>query len=225
MLQKRMFGVLLGSLILASCNQAALPLSSEASSSEAVSADPLRTDLAEFRALQLQVSRGERAAPLDSAGQPVNLPLLIDQIERDLANPVLDLSGSDLSAQAIYAQRTYTNISADDSFTSHLSSNKRTFPRFIWSTDGCSIPGLPSRFQTNVVFYPACVQHDFGYRNVKAYPNLMNENHRDWVDAQFKRHMRTICSHRNIFLKPGCYVDAEAFWGAVRHFGRNSFYN
>ena len=228
MLQKRMFGfgVLLSGLILASCNQTALPaLSPDAVSSETVSSDPVRRDLAEFKTLQLQVNRGERAAPVDSTGQPVDLALLISQLERDLANPVLDPSAAGLSAQAIYAQRIYTDISADDSFTAHLAYNKSAFRYFNWSTDGCSIPGIPSKFQTNVVFYPACVQHDFGYRNVKAYPNLMNESHRDWVDAQFKRHMRTICSQRNILLRPGCYVDAEAFWGAVRNFGRDSFYH
>lgn len=39
-------------------------------------------------------------------------------------------------------------------------------PPFNWTTDGCSVPGgsLPYR----KVFRPACVQHDFGYRNYGA---------------------------------------------------------
>ncbi|WP_216322784.1 phospholipase A2 [Deinococcus aestuarii] len=222
MLQKRMFGVLLGSLVLASCNQATLPDSLAQTPVQAT--DVVRSDLAAFKQLQEQVQRGEVPNPVDSEGKAVDLPLLISQIEQDLANPLAEPVEGAFSALAVYSQATYTRLAADDKFTGNLSSYKRTYPRFNWSNDGCSVPHLPEKFRKMIVFHPACVQHDFGYRNARSYPNLMNENHREWVDGQFKQHMRAICSRRNIFLRPGCYADAQAFWLAVRWGGKDSFY-
>ncbi|ADV67924.1 phospholipase A(2) [Deinococcus maricopensis] len=219
-----LFGLLLGTLVLASCNQtASTPTAADPAPTSATST--IQNDLNAFKQLQVQVSRGEMPAPVDSDGNPVDLQKLIGQIEDDLAHPLAAPTNEVISAQAAYAQRIYTDIAADNNFTGNLAYNKRTFPRFNWGNDGCSIPGLPDAASKYIVFHPACVQHDFGYRNARAYPNLMNENHRGWVDGQFKEHMRTICSKRNILLRPGCYADAEIFWAAVRHGGRGSFYN
>lgn len=222
MVQKKLFGLLFASLLLASCNQTALPAKTASAASETT--NTVQADLAAFKLLQAQVSRGEQANPVDSEGQPIDLTALIAQIEADLAHPLSMPHEGTLSAQAVYAQRIYTDISADNNFMGNYSFNTRTFPRFNWSNDGCSVPYLPSRFRDMLVFKPACIQHDFGYRNARAYPNLMNENHRAWIDGQFKEHMRSICSRRTLVLRPGCYVDAEAFWGAVRNWGDDSFY-
>ncbi|MEU3195054.1 phospholipase A2 [Streptomyces sp. NPDC006992] len=103
----------------------------------------------------------------------------------------------------------------------------RHAPPFNWTTDGCSVPtGL---FPYREVFRPACVQHDFGYRNyggnheLKLDPTRATKN---WIDSRFRTEMRRICDdrypaagrHRN------CRRAADTYYAGVRIGGDKAFF-
>ncbi|WP_221089099.1 phospholipase A2 [Deinococcus aquaedulcis] len=121
---------------------------------------------------------------------------------------------------APYPQNTYNTIVVSNTFTADLPALKAAFPLFDWTADGCSSP-LPTVW--SLVFHPACVQHDFGYRNVKFYPGLHNENYRKIIDDQMLEHMRVICNAFNPIDKAKCLLAAEVFYGAVRLGGERYF--
>ncbi|WP_431984828.1 phospholipase A2 [Streptomyces qinglanensis] len=103
----------------------------------------------------------------------------------------------------------------------------RHTPPFNWTTDGCSVPAglLPY----SKVFRPACVQHDFGYRNyggnheLKLDPTRATKN---WIDGRFRTEMRRICDdrysaagrHRN------CRRAADTYYAGVRIGGDKAFF-
>lgn len=88
---------------------------------------------------------------------------------------------------------------------------------FDWSTDGCTGIGE--------FFAPACVQHDFGYRNYGAQGTLKLspvEDTRKWIDDRFLSEMRRLC--RDTYGQSGSETDgclgAAAFvYQGVRTFG------
>jgi hypothetical protein len=96
-----------------------------------------------------------------------------------------------------------------------------TWP-FDWKDNGCSGP-TPSNWKR--LFYRACAQHDFGYRNYGQYLNLgRDEATRKWIDDRFRRELLRVCRDDEKYLKNHCIAAAHVMWGAVRAKGRPYFY-
>lgn len=100
-------------------------------------------------------------------------------------------------------------------------------PPFNWTNDGCSVPtGYAPYSET---FRPACVQHDFGYRNYGANHELKlspTRETKNWIDGRFRTEMRRICDdrHRSPLPHLACVNAAEAYHGAVQLGGDSSFF-
>jgi hypothetical protein len=64
---------------------------------------------------------------------------------------------------------------------------------FNWSTDGCSSP-LPATPLAEM-FRPACVLHDFGYRNYGARGTVhsVTRETKEWIDSRFDTELGRIC--------------------------------
>lgn len=242
-MQQRTLGlILLGALALTACGQTSAPggTSTEPSASLGTQMivpgdEPdtvlsprdrafLESEIVDMQQLEAEVAAGVSPAPTDEMGQPVPLNDLIGSFQADLQEGQQALSGlgSSLAAAAPYAQNVYLSIMRDTYFESNLATNKRRYPRFNWTTDGCSSIAQYSYWANT--FYMPCVQHDFGYRNVKFYPGLMNESHRAVVDAQFKAQMRRKCAARR-WDKYTCYWTADDFYIAVHRFAQDAFYH
>lgn len=100
-------------------------------------------------------------------------------------------------------------------------------PPFNWTNDGCSVPTGYAPYSE--VFRPACVQHDFGYRNYGAHDALKLSPTRatkDWIDGRFRTEMRRICDDRNSsrLSHLACVNATEAYYGAVQLGGDSSFF-
>ena len=98
-------------------------------------------------------------------------------------------------------------------------------PPFDWSTDGCSVPVAPELIPWNATFRPACVQHDFGYRNYGGGGELQLSPTRDtknWIDGRFREEMGRICRTR--LDAPACLSMANVYYQAVQHFGGHAFF-
>ncbi|MGP3988864.1 phospholipase A2 [Streptomyces sp. 3N207] len=98
---------------------------------------------------------------------------------------------------------------------------------FNWTTDGCSVPiGLAPYSE---VFRPACVQHDFGYRNygrdheLKLDPTRKTKN---WIDGRFRTEMRRICADRYPEQRRfhNCRSAAETYYLGVQIGGDGAFF-
>lgn len=228
--------LLLGTLTLASCGQnAAAPTQPDQATSPStpeaaptnLNADQLgalRTRIADVQQLRDDVRAGRVAAPLDDTGAALDLDALLGALQADLNEglQLQQLPVPDLSAQRVpYASSTYKSVSANNSFRSQYSSLRGKYPSFNWTTDGCSGPSGYTGWSDE--FYWPCRQHDFGYRNARHYPSLMNETHRHWVDGQFKQHMQNVCDDLG-WRKYPCYAAAQAFYTAVYYGGKGSFY-
>ncbi|SER90668.1 phospholipase A2 [Streptomyces qinglanensis] len=103
----------------------------------------------------------------------------------------------------------------------------RHTPPFDWTTDGCSVPtGL---LPYSEVFRPACVQHDFGYRNyggnhaLKLDPTRATKN---WIDSRFRTEMRRICDDRysTAGRRRNCRRAADTYYAGVRIGGDKAFF-
>jgi hypothetical protein len=100
-------------------------------------------------------------------------------------------------------------------------------PPFNWTNDGCSVPtGYAPYSET---FRPACVQHDFGYRNYGANHELKlspTRETKNWIDGRFLTEMRRICDDRHSSPLPhvACVNAAEAYYGAVQLGGDSAFF-
>jgi hypothetical protein len=100
---------------------------------------------------------------------------------------------------------------------------------FDWSSDGCTsfipVPGrfLQARFK---MFAPACVRHDWGYRNFGSV-NIRgfdaNEERRRAVDERMRSDMFEICE-REEPDSMRCRIDAMLVHRGVRLGGHLSFY-
>lgn len=95
---------------------------------------------------------------------------------------------------------------------------------FEWSTDGCSSP----IYDRDMI--PACVQHDFGYRNFGNHYALKLEVTRarkDWIDKRFQTEMHRICDHkytRGSSNHDVCGRNADIMYTAVQLFGDSSYF-
>ncbi|MDQ3790293.1 MAG: phospholipase [Actinomycetota bacterium] len=93
---------------------------------------------------------------------------------------------------------------------------------FDWSTDGCT--GIGESFA------PACVQHDFGYRNYGNQGALKlspTEETRAWLDERFWHEMRRLCFDTHGpsgGATNGCLGAARVVYDGVRAFGGSSFF-
>ncbi|MEU6575083.1 phospholipase A2 [Streptomyces sp. NPDC046805] len=101
-------------------------------------------------------------------------------------------------------------------------------PPFNWSTDGCSVPTGYAPYSN--VFRPACVQHDFGYRNYGARFALRLDPTRaakDWIDGRFRTEMHRVCDHTYdsaALAHLRCANAAESYYVAVHLAGDRAFF-
>jgi len=96
---------------------------------------------------------------------------------------------------------------------------------YDWTTDGCSAPLLGGTGRT-YDFTAACVRHDFAYRNMRTLERrygtgrtFWNASNRAKADSRFLTDMRAHCRSRSIWVRIGCYVWAQLYYGAVRAMG------
>lgn len=86
---------------------------------------------------------------------------------------------------------------------------------FDWSTDLCTwAPDNPLGF----AFEPACIRHDFGYRNYKAAQRFAAN--KDRLDLAFYGDLQRICATYSDALRPPCYALATLYYEAARLLGR-----
>ncbi|MGX6600977.1 phospholipase [Micromonosporaceae bacterium Da 78-11] len=86
--------------------------------------------------------------------------------------------------------------------------------RFDWSTDHCSHgPERPAGFD----FRPACVRHDFGYRNYRAAGTFAANKNR--LDRAFYTDLRRRCHTYRPLLRPLCAALAWTYYRAASKFG------
>ncbi|MEO3848955.1 phospholipase A2 [Streptomyces sp. B8F3] len=100
-------------------------------------------------------------------------------------------------------------------------------PLFNWTTDGCSVPTGYAPYSE--VFHPACVLHDFGYRNYGDNHELQlspTRETKNWIDGRFRTEMRRICDDRDTSRLPHltCINAAEVYYEAVQLGGDSSFF-
>lgn len=98
---------------------------------------------------------------------------------------------------------------------------------FNWSTDGCSVPTGYAPYSE--VFRPACVQHDFGYRNYGAHHELRlspTRETKNWIDKRFRTEMERVC--QDVYVTPlphlNCVNAAQAYYVAVSVGGDRAFF-
>ncbi|KAK7757344.1 hypothetical protein SLS62_000356 [Diatrype stigma] len=90
-------------------------------------------------------------------------------------------------------------------------------PGLDWSTDGCtSAPDDPFGFD----FEPACVRHDFGYRNYKAQGRFddMPGGTKAAIDTNFRQDLYGQCAAEG--ARDICEATADVYYEAVVLFGR-----
>jgi hypothetical protein len=100
---------------------------------------------------------------------------------------------------------------------------------FDWGNDGCSNPMGRINVQAAVAnryFRAACERHDLAYRNMgKGLGLARDENMRRRIDDALLADSRYLCGHLGLAnVIANCYTAAGAYWTAVRHFGRSSYY-
>lgn len=98
---------------------------------------------------------------------------------------------------------------------------------FNWTTDGCSVPTGHAPYSE--VFRPACVQHDFGYRNYGAHHELRlspTREAKNWIDSRFRTEMERVC--QDTYFTPlahiNCVNAAKAYHLAVGFAGDPAFF-
>ncbi|RYP62620.1 hypothetical protein DL771_009663 [Monosporascus sp. 5C6A] len=89
----------------------------------------------------------------------------------------------------------------------------RSPPGLDWSSDGCSSsPENPFGFD----FEPACLRHDFGYRNYKAQDRF--EAGKAAIDRKFRADLYDQCAAEDPRVM--CEATAEVYYRAVVLFGK-----
>lgn len=224
-MQKQGFGVtVFSALVLSACGQVPPP-SAEPSSVKPLAAvegvpalgglpdTELRQDLTDARQLRADIAAGKVAAPVDEQGFALtlaDLDALIQDLEAQIAaGPQLapPIDGPDEAPEEgvgpPYATRVFLDIAADNSFERKHTYFATKYHRYNWGSDKCSVPERlrvgKIKFAMRLFSWP-CIQHDFGYRNMARYPNLMTDKvrlrNKLWIDGQFKQHMYHRCDGR-----------------------------
>ncbi|MFI1221421.1 MULTISPECIES: phospholipase A2 [unclassified Streptomyces] len=88
---------------------------------------------------------------------------------------------------------------------------------FDWESDGCTGVGTGEK----VIFFEACVQHDFGYGNYGPSSGLKldpTDARRAWIDERFYHEMRQICIDRHESGST-CLGSAKVIYDGVRAIG------
>jgi hypothetical protein len=89
---------------------------------------------------------------------------------------------------------------------------------FNWTSDGCS--WTPPAWAQ--LFRPACLLHDFGYRNFGNGLRLQRtEARRAWIDGRFYTEMKRICNDKysawwRIANDAACHAEAWTMYKVVR---------
>lgn len=125
-----------------------------------------------------------------------------------------------VSPQTVYARSTVVNGAQNISLYStsnfqYYQSRNYLAPDLDYFDNGCSAPEF--FFAANATFYPACDQHDFGYRN-GLYSELHNPSFKQAVDTNFLNNMNVICDTRwqgSWIDKAACRYEAANFYQAV----------
>lgn len=98
-----------------------------------------------------------------------------------------------------------------------LRAHDRVAP-FDWSSDGCS--WTPPAWAN--LFRPACLLHDFGYRNFGNRLRLQRtEPRRAWIDGRFYTEMKRICRDKfsawwRVANNAACHSEADIMYHVVR---------
>lgn len=95
----------------------------------------------------------------------------------------------------------------------YYQSIKRYEPPLSYVDDGCSSPGGLG-FGWDRFFYPACDQHDFGYRNGKKFQEIHTLNFKWAVDDRFLQGMLDLCRANSTDVNT-CYDRAGDYHWAV----------
>ena len=91
-------------------------------------------------------------------------------------------------------------------------------PPFNWASDGCS--WTPPDWAQ--LFRPACLLHDFGYRNFGNGLRLQRtEARRAWIDGRFYTEMKRICNDKysawwRVANDAACHSEAWTMYKVVR---------
>jgi Prokaryotic phospholipase A2 len=123
-------------------------------------------------------------------------------------------------------------------YSAFIAYKRNVHPKpFIWSSDGCSIPGknVPGWVGALVksvsnLFNEPCQLHDFGYRNFgKGLALAPDENTRHWIDDRFYHEMQRLCNDKysawyRLANKEACLNEAHGMFLAVRGFGESSYH-
>ena len=136
----------------------------------------------------------------------------------------------------------YNKIAFDPNFTANLAKYKEGYgDEFDFTNDGCSVPkalaalfvGYITKYDSD--FLPACIQHDFGYRNSDI-AGLDTYDARLKVDEIFRTNMLKACEAyppQSIAFVPNispfskdreeCQRAAEVYYRGVRVGGATSW--
>lgn len=100
----------------------------------------------------------------------------------------------------------------DDLETFMVKRDAQDPPELNWHADGCShSPENPLGFP----FHPACVRHDFGYRNYKRQGRFNNKS-KQRIDVNFHADLRHQCRPLGPITRFACVALAWAYYLAVR---------
>lgn len=117
----------------------------------------------------------------------------------------------------------FLKVASDSEFELHLEGYKTNFSHlFDFAQDGCSVPQqLDFEFleRFKLLFTPACIQHDFGYRN--AY--RVGYRDRETIDLIWLDQMKNKCNMLGILDRVICKAQATTFFEIVRLFGEFAF--
>lgn len=132
------------------------------------------------------------------------------------------LTKNEISSQAVTRSlivNAANNISlySMDNFQYYQSQNYLAYSspyNLDYRDDGCSAPDI--FFVPNNVFYEACDQHDFGYRNGLFY-ELHNASFKQSVDVRLYNNSIILCDRYqpDYFANQSCKADSAAYYTAV----------
>jgi fibronectin type 3 domain-containing protein/predicted RNA-binding protein with TRAM domain len=96
---------------------------------------------------------------------------------------------------------------------------------FDWSTDGCSVPGVPGTwadFPLAFNFRPYCMRHDFGYRNHYT-AGLDSQPWFHRINATMYWDLRRMCDAQSWWQRGSCYALASTYSLAVENFAQDAW--
>jgi hypothetical protein len=117
----------------------------------------------------------------------------------------------------------YVTIVRDQDFSDKIVVEwRKRYPKFDWSTDGCSGGVKHVSKQDFAQFFWPCAQHDFGYRN-NDFVGRHDDKTRAFVDSEFLERMRAVCDKLSGVKKTTCRGKAKLFYAAVHKLGTKAW--